>query len=87
MVENQDYGVEEDDFSGISAVPQKVEMEVTSIAQAGEASQVHRDHDGENTTVLPSCASKSVRLALQAWKPEATFAVHSLRENFSNEAV
>ena len=66
MVENQNYGVEEDDFSGISAVPQKVEMEVTSIAQAGEASQVHRDHDGENTTVLPSCASQSGVLAAAA---------------------
>ena len=87
MVENQNYGVEEDDFSGISAVPQKVEMEVTSIAQAGEASQVHRDHDGENTTVLPSCASQSGVLAAAEPLPQATFAVHSLRENFSNEAV
>ena len=60
-------------------------MEVTST-QAGEAPQVHRDHDGENTTVLPSCASQSGVLAWQPL-PQATFAVHSLRENFSNEAV
>ena len=61
-------------------------MEVTST-QAGEAPQVHRDHDGENTTVLPSCASQSGVLAAAEPLPQATFAVHSLRENFSNEAV